>query len=303
MKKVLMVFASCVMVAVLVVCVGCDPSTPEYKKIMAKDETDGHFYYYYDKKYLKGYAIVGDMGENNPEIMYLPAYYKGKEVKQVFYTAAISSFGMRQETFGPSFKNVKKIYIPYTHPAYAYCIDSSKCSIQEVYYPGTTFTKSDGLEDGSMDLWRYFVGFNTYKYVTIFYFYSDFYEIVLEECIKNIEENPDFAYEKGLDEIFFSYGNKRFCYAKCNVVFYFNYKDSSNDNVFFVDHLDYGGTIKSAPYSPIRVGYEFTGWFKEAECVNKWKFDTDTLPTVDIDENGNVTEFIETKLYAGWRKI
>lgn len=45
------------------------------------------------------------------------------------------------------------------------------------------------------------------------------------------------------------------------------------------------------------------GWNGNCEVVWGVKFDTDTLPTVDIDENGNVTEFIETKLYAGWRKI
>ena len=92
-------------------------------------------------------------------------------------------------------------------------------------------------------------------------------------------------------------------FFKSNTVFCFNYENSPNGGVFFVDNSDYGGVVKNTPYNPIRDGYEFIGWFKEAECVNKWKFDTDTLPTVDIDENGNVTEFIETKLYAGWRKI
>ena len=95
---------------------GCDISSCTksyiYRKILAKDETDGQFYYYYDK-YLEGYAIVGDLEENNPEVMYLPAYYKGEEIKRVFYPVVPGAFGMSYKTFGPSFQNVKKLYVPF----------------------------------------------------------------------------------------------------------------------------------------------------------------------------------------------
>ncbi len=313
MKKVLMVFASCVMVAVLVVCVGCDPSTPEYKKIMAKDETDGQFYYYYDKEYLKGYAIVGDMGENNPEIMYLPAYYKGKEVKQVFYTTLISSFGVGQKTFGPSFKNVKKLYVPFSplKQGYDFNIAGGRpCVVGEIYYAGTT-----GSND-AYSLWLKLFEWNSLTKDQKFYFECDFQSCIASVLKKRYSDTDYYAWEERVDKTILVVRDKiridsdfveanpvYITFFKSNTVFCFNYENSPNGGVFFVDNSDYGGVIKNTPYNPIRDGYEFTGWFKEAECVNKWKFDTDTLPTVDIDENGNVTEFIETKLYAGWRKI
>ncbi|MBO6263496.1 MAG: InlB B-repeat-containing protein [Clostridia bacterium] len=70
-----------------------------------------------------------------------------------------------------------------------------------------------------------------------------------------------------------------------------------------MDNSDYGTTIKDTPYYPLREGYGFTGWYKEPECINKWDFENNTLPTVEYDEEGNPTEYIETKLYAGWQKV
>ena len=45
----------------------------------------------------------------------------------------------------------------------------------------------------------------------------------------------------------------------------------------------------SAPEDPEEKGWNFTGWYKEAECKNKWDFSKDTV-------NQNTT------LYAGWKK-
>ena len=50
------------------------------------------------------------------------------------------------------------------------------------------------------------------------------------------------------------------------------------------------GALVVPPENPARDGYEFTGWFKEEECTNKWRFDNDTV-TSDI------------VLYAGWKAI
>ncbi len=113
-NKILTTILSIVLIISLLICGGCETHPPAYRKIEEKDETDGQFYFYYDDEYLHGYAITGDMEENNPEVMYLPAYYKGEEVKQVFYTTPISHFGMMEKTFGPSFKNVEKLYVPYS---------------------------------------------------------------------------------------------------------------------------------------------------------------------------------------------
>ena len=63
-----------------------------------------------------------------------------------------------------------------------------------------------------------------------------------------------------------------------------------------------GGKIEGTPYEPQREGYTFGGWYKEPECVNKWDFETDKLPEATYDEEGYITDFVETKLYAAWIK-
>ena len=51
-------------------------------------------------------------------------------------------------------------------------------------------------------------------------------------------------------------------------------------------HVEYGNIV-SQPTPPNRYGYAFKGWFKEANCINAWNFDTDVV-TSDIT------------LYAKW---
>ncbi len=55
---------------------------------------------------------------------------------------------------------------------------------------------------------------------------------------------------------------------------------SSNTNVR-------AGSTVNEPDDPTREGYVFEGWFKEAECSNRWDFDKDTVNK-------------DTILYAGW---
>lgn len=49
-------------------------------------------------------------------------------------------------------------------------------------------------------------------------------------------------------------------------------------------------TLVSAPTPPIRLGYKFDGWYKEAECINPWNFTTDKVSH-------------DTTLYAKWTYI
>ena len=72
--------------------------------------------------------------------------------------------------------------------------------------------------------------------------------------------------------------------------------------------------IEYIPEDPSREEYEFGGWYKEAECINKWDFDKDTLPEEQLEEveveatlhEEAYTEmrqvYQETKLYAKWIK-
>ncbi len=50
------------------------------------------------------------------------------------------------------------------------------------------------------------------------------------------------------------------------------------------------GTKIQEPAKPQDIYYEFTGWYKDAECRSQWNFDTDTV-------NGDMT------LYGGWKEI
>ncbi len=50
--------------------------------------------------------------------------------------------------------------------------------------------------------------------------------------------------------------------------------------------ITFGSTLVN-PEAPVREGYTFTGWYKEASCVNRWNFSLDAVKT-------NIT------LYAGW---
>ena len=44
------------------------------------------------------------------------------------------------------------------------------------------------------------------------------------------------------------------------------------------------------PKDPIRSGYKFTGWYKDAKCTTLWNFDSDRITS-------------KTTLYAGWKKV
>ena len=76
---------------------------------------------------------------------------------------------------------------------------------------------------------------------------------------------------------------------KANISYHLNYDE---DNYYYVDYYENGEKILYIPPIPQRDGYTFGGWFKEAECINQWDFDTDT---VQISE-----ETQEIQLYAKW---
>lgn len=75
---------------------------------------------------------------------------------------------------------------------------------------------------------------------------------------------------------------------KANVSYYLNYGEN---NYYYIDYYENGEKILYIPPEPQRDGYMFGGWFKEADCVNQWNFDVDTL---------QITEEQDVKLYAKW---
>ena len=80
-----------------------------------------------------------------------------------------------------------------------------------------------------------------------------------------------------------------------NVVYYLN---DDTEDTFFVDDCD-GTIVNVVPPNPIREGYKFKGWYKEKECINKWDFEKDIIPSKEYDKDGNYI-FKETAIYAGW---
>lgn len=80
-----------------------------------------------------------------------------------------------------------------------------------------------------------------------------------------------------------------------NVVYYIN---DGTENTYFVDYVS-GAVVNVEPPTPYREGYKFKGWYKEAECINKWDFEKDEVPQIEYDSEGKEI-FKEIKIYAGW---
>lgn len=97
------------------------------------------------------------------------------------------------------------------------------------------------------------------------------------------------------DEVFdikllYEYG-----YVAANIEFYYNI-DSAPCKMYWIDY-EKDQTLIFEPPVPYVEGYEFLGWYKEPECINKWHFDKDM-----IDESIDVENMVELKLYAKWNK-
>ena len=88
-------------------------------------------------------------------------------------------------------------------------------------------------------------------------------------------------------------------HTQANVSYFYNYGNAENAGYYWIDNCDYGSKIEYIPENPKRVGYEFAGWYKEEECINKWDYETDTLPEKRETEGGGII-YQETKLFAKW---
>ena len=97
-----------------------------------------------------------------------------------------------------------------------------------------------------------------------------------------------------------------------NVSYYYNYENAPCGGFYWLDDYD-GEIIKYSPASPTREGYEFAGWYKEPECVNKWNFEMDVVPAKEYNPELDVYDgfsekkskysYVETALYAKWEKV
>ena len=295
MKKTSIIVLICILIVFCLgtyACFSCDPRSQAYKDIIDRKENDGVFCFYMMKN-TDFYTIAGDLEENNPEIMYIPPFYKGKEVRQIYCKVGTGALSVAQTIFAPSFLNVKKIYVSFLSPNYTNKAEKKGgINIENIFFPNM-------INDFGNKAFDYFINENDADFFTIYVNHQIFNDAKLyinDYLGLTIKENF-------FDKIFFiNYKDKIIILQKANITYLFNYENSPNGGVFFIDNYGYGESIKNPPYDPIREGYTFEGWYKESECINKWNFETDTLPIVEYDEDGNPVEFIETKLYAKWIK-
>jgi len=128
--------------------------------------------------------------------------------------------------------------------------------------------------------------------------YQALYDVKAEfDIILCSAKDPDLIFSKGS-----IYGAKTYVYKSiyesckkgiaANVVFMSNYLTEINDGYYSLDNIREGETIRQ-PSEPERDGYEFTGWYTEAECKNLWNF----------GQSPEIKEGEEFRLYAGWRAL
>ena len=124
-------------------------------------------------------------------------------------------------------------------------------------------------------------------------------------CVQNTLENEEYPKKtvyifKGAYDLLPLYVHKKYenekdrFFKPANVTYYYNYFGSENGGCYWIDNVEVGEKIYYIPKDPVRIvdgkNYKtFGGWYKEPECINKWNFDTDTMPYSG-----------EINLYAKW---
>ena len=133
---------------------------------------------------------------------------------------------------------------------------------------------------------------------------------------KNITSSPYYdTYLPISIDVSTIYDSVEYVVNNANVTYYSNYGDN---DIYWIDDYDEESLITYIPENPVREGYEFDGWYKEVECINKWDFDMDKVPGKnyykDIDyfnaeyntykfyQMSNY-DYMETKLYAKWNEL
>ena len=74
-----------------------------------------------------------------------------------------------------------------------------------------------------------------------------------------------------------------------NITFFNNYSNEVNGGYYRLDNIASVEKIPQPP-APEREGYNFAGWYTEAECITAW----------DFNEMKTLSKAEEFKLYAGW---
>ena len=281
-KKIGSILLSCSMISACLLFSGCNAA--EYY-----DEEDFGYYYVESEDC---YAVVHNWLRPEDKL-FVPAYYKNKEVR---YT----SFNY-EYLLGSHWKYLESVaqetYLPYTHK----WGEEDKYEFISVY--------DLALNRVSMDYVKKTLKYYINRQIMVdgdFLLVAPLYDMFSDE-LKEWQNNEKIRIvEESNTEIKIEYENEweetvEVSFKKLNVSYLFNYEGEPNAGYFFAREFEAGEKVESTPYEPMRDGYTFGGWYKEAECINEWNFDEDKLPETEYDEEGNV-EFVETKVYAKWTK-
>lgn len=238
------------------------------------------------------YVLCGQTVEVLPKTVYLPAYFNNKPVTSLCLIGPNEGIWVpSNEVWCPTFDGVETLYFSHTvklNSINEYMFEK----IETMFFPsvkdGYLFFSNICLMQGG-------------KCEKVFYApgtYGNFVENYPDKIIEFNEHQFIYVTNK-------SAGNSSSEYAtifqKANTTYYFNYEESPNEDIFFINDFERGGKIENTPYEPTREGYKFKGWYKEPECVNAWDFEKDTLPAPEYYENGEL-KYVETCLYAKWEK-
>jgi len=191
------------------------------------------------------------------EILAIPSHVEGLPVRQIGYEERQPIGGSGRRLYINS-DNLRKIYIPYTVTRilfpivdpYGYGTGYGRCESFETVFLMTNYSR--GMGGGG--LWGVvFAGIN----------------ITTQEF---------------RDALLFVSAELRLP----NIIYFYNFENAPNSNIFWLDHIT-GANLYLRPPAPIRVGYEFTGWYLETEGITLW----DGVMSTSND--------MELKLYAGWQ--
>jgi hypothetical protein len=196
---------------------------------------------------------------NQQKVLVVPRFIQGMIVQELVDRSKYYRYGRWESNA------LEKVFLTDNIPAYAHTFDN--CSnLRKIIYiniePGSGFYKYQMVRDNEEQLL-------SFVYVT-----------------KTVYDPGRGLYWED--------------FVKCaNVNYYFNYENSENHGIYWIDDVDYGCKIEFIPEDPFREGYSFGGWYKEEECINEWDFNNDITPSEHTDENDNVI-LQETNLYAKW---
>ncbi len=267
--------------------VGCDFDLDSRPKLEYLG-LDGFSYTRYVR--TNTYHLTNDRRRVNSEILHISPYYKGIEVQ--FFGNTERGPGMmttEMHSFAPSLANVKTLSMPYCMQRYEMLEDTPMIEAPQKII----LVRNSNGDEGFVTLHAEY--YEEESYLREIYCSSLSYRGRVDALLGERK----IQYPSG--ESYSTAANYRFKICKANTAYMFNYGDCPNDGYFFIDDFEYGEMIENTPYTPLRSGYMFDGWYKEPACINAWNFEMDTLPQAQYNEEEQEI-YQETKLYAKWIK-